>query len=452
MQLNFIYRCLLSSFLILFLSACGGESSSNSLADAIQETISYELPTATTTVPTLIVIMNWSDYSESDATLWRDKFFNVNTNSVNQWLDETMQGALSIAPVAETSGTANDGIIMVDMGKAHPGGYDDTAFRDTEIKNAITSTEVVNNVDFAALDLDGDGVLNTQELQIIFIVAGGEMSYGDDVSYSIWAHQWSFGSTSGPVVDGVSVMQTSSDPAKTGTYARFGAHHGNHSATIGVIVHEMGHSMLNLGDYYDDGGGSGLGWYDVMSGGSWAQKSGDNYAGETPTQYSVYNRIDTKLTMSVTDVSSSQTLSIKCDSNQLVKLLTSKTNEYFLLECRDTSKTNSDISLSYYDGAFGEDRLFAMLYHVDTAKYDNTEDGIQTDTNHYKVALVEKDTGVLMTSQENRSADFDDVYIVGDTITSDRTNLYDGTLTGYSLEVTAEDTATRTMTIKITKN
>jgi len=92
------------------------------------------------------------------------------------------------------------------------------------------------------------------------------------------------------------------------------------------------------------------------------------------------------------------------------------------------------------------------LYHVDTDKDGNSEGGTQTADNHYKVALVEKDTSEVMTSDNHPSADFDDVYVVGDTIDSSRVKLYDGTATGYTLEVTAQDTTARTMTIQITKD
>ena len=407
---------------------------------------------ATVNVPTLVVVMNWNDYAEDDAADWYDKFFNINADSVNRWFFETMGGAISITPVDETSGTHDDGIIMVDMGKDHPGGNDNTEFRDTEIVNAITSDEVVDNVDFAALDTNGDGILNQKELQIIFIVSGGEMSFGDPIDHSIWAHSWSFASNAGPEVDGVHVMQHSSDLEKAGSYARFGANHNDHQATIGVIVHEMGHSLLDLEDYYDDGDGSGLGWYDVMSGGSWARKEGDNYAGQTPTQYSAYNRIDTGFDMNVTDVANTQTLTIGCSSKDILKLVTSKDSEYFLVACRDTAKANSDISMNYADNNFTENRLFMSVYHVDDEKDGNTEDGDQNTTHHYKVAFLEKDTSTLMTSTEHEHADFSDVYIVGDSIDRDKILFYDDTQTGFSIDVESEDTAARTMTIKITKN
>lgn len=402
-------------------------------------------------IPTLVVIMSWNNYTETDPLIWSNKIFNPNENSVNQWYRETDNGRLQLIPVMESSGTDNDGVIIVNMGKDHPGGFDYTTFRDTEIANAISNAEVVDNVDFAALDTDGDGALNKQELQIIFIVAGGEESYGDPADHSIWAHAWAFPSNSTLQADGVYVMRYTGNEATSGSYARFGAKHDTHSATIGVIVHELGHSLLGLGDYYDNGGGSGLGYYDIMSNGSWAFQNSDIYHGQTPTQYSAYNRIDTGLDTNLAEVNATQELQIKCSSNELIKLITPKTNEYFLIECRDTSKSNSDISFSIADSSFTENRLFLMSYHVDTDKTDNTQDGVQTNLNHYKVALVEKDTLTLMTSTTGIYANYDDVYTLGNVISTAQTRLYDGTVTNYALEVLSEDYNTRTMTVRITK-
>jgi len=400
-------------------------------------------------IPALVVIMNWNDYAENDPTLWHDKFFNLSKNSVNSWFNENTVGEISFTPVSETQGIANDGIVTVSMNKNHPGGGDDYEFRDTEIVNAITSAAVVDSVDFTVLDSNGDGILSAKELQIIFIVAGGEESHGDNSAHSIWAHSWSFPSNSSLKVDGVYVMKYSGDEQTSGTYARFGANHGSHKATIGIICHELGHAAFNLEDYYDDGGGSGLGVYDIMSNGSWAYKLSDDYPGQTPTQYSVFNKIDAGLDVNVTEVVASQEFTMECDGREFVKLLTSKSNEYFLLECRDTAKSNSDISFAGTDSSFGENRLFAMLYHIDTDKDDNTEDGSQTSSHHYKVGLVEKDSSTLMTAKAGIDAEFRDVYTLGDVIT--KTKLYNDSSTNYAIEIADEDYSARTIKIKITK-
>jgi M6 family metalloprotease-like protein len=447
--LRFILQASIVLYAFLVLNGCGEENNSfNPTSSNVNE---YIYSSTKKLTPTLVIIMNWDNYIENDPSIWYDKIFNLSNNSVNRWYNETTLGEIGLIPVDETSGTINDGIIIVDMNKSHPGGANDLSFRDIEIVNAITNSEVVNNVDFAALDLDGDRNLNSKELQIIFIVAGGEESYGDPSFKSIWAHAWTFDSDSTLKVDGVYVMKNTGDISTLGTYCRFGAMHGDHKATIGIMAHELGHSLFNLYDYYDDGGGSGLGWYDIMSGGSWAMSTTDTYDGETPTQFSAYNRLDAKLNTKLSTLNRSNEITIKCDSGDIIKLLTSKANEYFLIECRDTAKANSDISLNYSDSSFTDDRLFAMIYHVDIYKNGNNQDGLQTATNHYKVALVENDDTVLMTSKEGINADFIDVYNAGDKVSISKTILYDGTYTYYAIDVISSNYTDRTMTIKITK-
>ena len=394
--------------------------------------------------------MNWTDYSETDASLWHNKFFNKNANSVAQWYHETSLGGLNIIPVKETSGSINDGIIMVDMGIAHPGGYNNKSFRNTHIANAIKNSEVVNNVNFQDYDIDNNGRLDIHEIQIVFIVAGGEESYGDNIDTSIWAHAWAFSSHVAPVVDGVMVMamDPSGNKDYSGSFSRFGENHEDHKATIGVIVHELGHAMLSLRDFYDDGGGSGLGWYDVMSGGSWAKQASDRYKGSTPTQFSTYNKTLAGFNMNRTVVNSSTTVTIKCSANDDIQLTTTNSNEYFLIECRDTQKANSDISFSRLNPSF-QNRLFTLIYHVDDNKTNNHEDGIQNSSNHYNISILEKDSSTnVMTAEPNIEADYNDVYIQGDVIERSKTHLYNGNPSGYRIEITNEDYVNRTMTIK----
>jgi hypothetical protein len=105
----------------------------------------------------------------------------------------------------------------------------------------------------------------------------------------------------------------------------------------------------------------------------------------------------------------------------------------------------------HYNGNF-QNRLLTLIYHVDDLKINNHQDGIQTNSHHYNIAILEKDPSTnVMTTQTGIGADYRDVYIQGDVIESSKTHLYDGTATGYRIEVTNEDYTNRTMTIKISK-
>jgi len=407
-------------------------------------------------VPTLIIIMNWDDYSENDPQIWHQKFFDKASKSVNRWYYYATEADAELIPVKENSGTADDGVITIDMHKPHPGGYNDTTFRDEEITYAITNSEVDNNIDFSQYDTNGDGNISYDELQIVFIVAGGEEAYGDARRKSVWAHAWNYEESQNPRLDGVDLMKYTGDFKTSGVYVKFGASHAidtsnEHKATVGIMAHEMSHSLFDLYDLYDLSGGSGVGAYDIMSNGTWTKSSTDAYYGETPTGFSSFSKIDARLDLNISSISSSSEVTIRCSANSLTKLVTNKTNEYFLLECRDSAKVYSDIAFYEIDKHFTTNKLFAVLYHVDEDKDTNYESGVQTEYNHYKVALVEKNTFVKMTSTEGIEADYNDVYDVGDVIDTSRTRLYDGTATGYKIEVTNANYTDRSMSFKITR-
>lgn len=470
MRENF-FIVFMTLFMLLF-SACGSVSSDSSETNSTQLNNPSESQTigdvvfeeTTVQIPTLVVIMNWTDYSENNPQVWYDKIFNKNANSVNRWYYDSSDANIELVPVNENSGISNDGIVTVGMNEAHPGGYSDISFRDTQIKNAIESFTVNSAIDFKSYDTNGDGGISRSEMQIIFIVAGGEESYGDSTSNSIWAHSWSFESNKAPKLDDVYLMRAASTTAASGNYSKFGATHSigridEHKASIGIIAHELGHSLFNLEDLYNDSyGHSGLGYYDIMSGGSWGRKTIDDYEGDTPTQFSAYSKIDTGINtdiVTITPTSSGKEIVLKCSSNEYLKLTTASSDEYFLLECRDSARVDSDRTFYTLDSTFTENRLFALLYHVDENKFSSTalanrEEGTQSATNHYAVRLVERDTSFSLTSTDGVKAKFSDAYTQGQTIDSEKTKSYSGTL-GYNILVDSSDYANRTMTFKITR-
>ncbi len=447
MQKNIITYLFLS--FLAFFTACCNSSNTSGLEDE------NFLPPKST-VPTVVVILNWIDYSETDPTLWHNKVFNKSYNSINRWFAANTESSIELLPVHESDGVADDGVITVDMGEKNPGGYDDTVVRDVELRAAITSKTVDDAIDFSVYDLDKNGDISRDELQIIFIVSGGEQAYGDSAKKSVWAHTWNYENSEAPKVDGVNLMRDTGEAKTSGIYAMFGARHSvdkldEHKAVVGIMAHEMGHALFDLYDLYDNGGGSGLGYYDIMSGGTWARKASDTYDGETPTQYTVFTKLDAKLQMRLTTLNSSGTVTLKCSENEGIKLTSSKSNEYFLLACRDTQRVDSDRSFNYIDSRFTDNRLFATLYHVDEDKEGNTESGEQTEYHHYKVALVQKDDNVKMTAVEGIDARFSYAYIDGDTIDAEKIKLYDNSSTGYSIRVLSSNYSTREMTFKITK-
>jgi len=125
-------------------------------------------------------------------------------------------------------------------------------------------------IDFSRFDENGDGLVDN-----LFIVHAGPGAEETQNRTDMWSHKWqlSDGSTPYQTADGVKVDGYTVQPE------RF---EDGKLITIGVFAHEFGHT-LGLPDLYDtDYSSSGLGWFCLMAGGSWARSSQDSAPGSSP--------------------------------------------------------------------------------------------------------------------------------------------------------------------------
>ena len=76
---------------------------------------------------------------------------------------------------------SNDGVVTVTMSGNHPDTQKNSW--DCHASTAISATD--SSVNYAAYDTDGDGELSVTELQVIFLVAGGE-SAGIIKQIALW--------------------------------------------------------------------------------------------------------------------------------------------------------------------------------------------------------------------------------------------------------------------------
>jgi immune inhibitor A len=116
-------------------------------------------------------------------------------------------------------------------------------------------------VDFSTYDNDGDGVVDA--LVVISAGRGGEAT-GD--SGDIWSHSWDVPT---PIaVDGVAVSGYAIAAEDT---------------CLGVLTHEVGHSLMHWPDLYDtDFASAGTGQWDLMAAGAW---NGDGHRPAHPSGY-----------------------------------------------------------------------------------------------------------------------------------------------------------------------
>jgi M6 family metalloprotease-like protein len=244
----------------------------------------------TGTQKVLVILAQFSDQLPvgTVASDWSNLFFGA-TNSIKSYYTQVSYNQFDLAPAEESNGTANDGVVgWLTVPDVHPG----TSFNDQFVAHAINTADPF--VNFAAFDTNHDGYVSVDELHIAVVAAGYENAYvvSTPCGKMIWAHEGSFNDSSAPLVDGVKVAAGSHN----GGYTTFGEIHCDageflpaHPATIGIVVHELGHD-LGLPDLYDTIGlTAGIGDWSIMGTGVW-NSAGGGYAGNSPAHPDPWSR------------------------------------------------------------------------------------------------------------------------------------------------------------------
>lgn len=302
----------------------------------------------------LVLLVEFSNmsiqYSDSE---WSQTFFGTTNKSVNHYYKEVSGNQLNFVPANETKGTANDGIVKVTLNHVHESGS-------TVVAEALAAADPY--IDMASYDTDGDGYIQDDELRIVTILAGYEASY-DSQTPSVWGHKTSLSAENAPVLDGVMLCEG----WHGGSYTQQGERQGNHQATIGILAHELGHT-LGLPDLYDtDGSSSGVGMHSLMGLGSWGSMVNE-YSGATPVHLDAWSKIMLGYvtpTIARSETSQSYTLhSISTGAYNVVQVPISEPDQYFLLENRQAE--GYDRGLNYAGGI--------AIWHIDQSRTGNYDD------------------------------------------------------------------------------
>ncbi|MBI4917706.1 MAG: M6 family metalloprotease domain-containing protein [Acidobacteria bacterium] len=389
------------------------------------------LSAGTTVQPLLVILVQFTDRAPVGATAaeFRDAFFGASLSVADYYRDATF-GKLEMTPVADSQGTAGDGVVgWLSLPMAHPnygikgvtGGSVTQLQKDQAahaqrlaVKAAIQAADPY--VDFAALDRDGSGALDRSELGVVVITAGWEASYGGYktlFSPANWGHRWSLGfrdeigQVDAPVVDGMRVGESGSG----GGYSSFGEWmqstgvnteplSGNgHRSTIGVMVHELGHDTLGLPDLYDtDGSSAGVGGWCLMGGGSWGNDPAVSpWGGSVPVLLSAWSKLQTDVVRPV-DLQGTGTTTAPPAANApaVYRVGSGIDNEYFLLEYR--APVGWDAGLKRWgDGSFTAGGGLAV-WHVDDYVGNN-------DTESHKRVDLEEANGLTLLDFDENEAD-----------------------------------------------
>ena len=318
--------------------------------------------------------------------------FDADRKSVRHYYRAASLGKLNIIPSRERHGTSNDGVVgWLRLGATMPAA---TVSNTSLYKSNRVAADAINAamayVDFTAYDNNGDGILTSRELGIMVVVSGYEGSYGrngneqsledDTTSPRFWGQSRNFSSGSRvdiPVQHSEGRRVAINTRSNGMTYSILAELHGDHFATLGIMVHELGHSLFGLPDLYDvSGASSGVGVWSVMSYGSWGEAAEDREAGETPVLPDAWMRLSLGWIEPMLPTAGSLHSAFAAGDDQatVIKIPTAEPSEYFLVENRQHYGYDTGLTVLLGTTRFGglavwhiDDRVGSPGYNNDNA-------------------------------------------------------------------------------------
>ncbi|ENO2186600.1 M6 family metalloprotease domain-containing protein [Vibrio alginolyticus] len=365
--------------------------------------------------PLLVVQVSFDD--QAMVHDFEQRVFNTNGQSVVDYFDKNSQGKFKVVPALESYGTANDGVIDVTVAQSHPNCHSSSTDKTCTAKLNAVFTEAYQKLDpyfnLSAYDSNQNGTVEPSELSVMFIFAGGDRSTGVLNRPAIWPHKFSH--------DDVTL-----DGKKITDYCVFADYQVDHQATLGVIVHELGHLMLGLPDLYARNSDASIGSWGVMGGGSWARKPGDSYAGDTPVNMSAWSKHAAGFVVPTVTHESPAPISVNNDDVKLVYL------DPYLKEFGPRVYLENR-TFSGYDRALTAEGILATSVNVQNRF---------NDVGAMQVQIMQAD-GLNELENDGRS-DADDLYPNGGNVISDTSTPGLRTITGFDTGVRISNIASNT--------
>jgi len=343
-------------------------------------------PTGTGKLP--VILINFIDTGVTfSAVNFQSLLFGTGTNSMKDYYQEVSKNIFSV-----------DGVVLgwyaASSTKAYygqPTAGDIDGYVGTLVREAVAAVDT-GAFNWAAYDLDGDCYVDA-----VAVIHSGRGQEESGVANDIWSHRWNLNSAYYYGQSNAGEYTTKTPCSKGGfikinDYIMMPEKLGPFMSTIGVFAHEYGHS-LGLPDLYDtDYSSEGVGEWSLMASGSWTYVT---VPGDRPAHFDPWSKywlgwITPELITGTTQRSMAPRTVYQLLSG------TPTSGEYFLAENRQ--KTGFDAGLP------GSGLL---VWHVDTAKADNTNECVPTTatyctTAHYKVALVQADGNFDLEKGVNR--------------------------------------------------
>ena len=320
--------------------------------------------------------------------------------SVADFFATASKGKFIMSSAQESHGTENDGVVgWLRLGSETPSATSmtTTAYKSNRIA-ADAINAAMNYVDFTQYDIDDNGLVTANELGITILLGGYEASYGrdavgktlaDDVSSPrVWGQSRTFVTIS----SGVSIPQQTVNSKKVRintssngmTYSIMGERHGDHPLTMGIVTHELGHTLLDLPDLYDTQGSSnGVGGWSLMGYGSWGKARQDSYPGATPVMLDAWSRLALGWANEVL-VTSGELSYLNAHELDVLKIPTINQDEYFLVENRRHQGYDQGLYYFLYSTSFGG----LALWHIDDSVGRQNLNNDNANVNRKRVDLV----------------------------------------------------------------
>lgn len=256
-------------------------------------------------------------------------------------------------------------------------------------REAVDAAELAGT-NFNVYDNDNDGDVDG----ILAVHSGPGAEVGSMTQY-IWSHRWVLngGTIGSAFYDGVTINDYMMNPETRGTITN------PRLVGIGVFCHEFGHN-LGLPDLYDtdnaNGDSEGIGNWCLMAGAAYL--GGENRPGNLSAWCREENGWDTPTQLTIGNTGTYTLNAASTTKDEILRINTNLSNEYFLLENRQLTGLDSDIP-----------GTGLAIWHINTIQTNGFGNGVNADEDLKGVDLEEADGNNDLDYEVNRG-DGGDLY------------------------------------------
>lgn len=308
----------------------------------------------------LVILVSFANRAfVSTPSDWNTTFFSstAGAKSLANYFNDNSIGKVSISPVTHTQTGNPAGVISVTLAGNHPntGSVLNLATETTWANQALAAAS--SYIDFSTLDTNANGVLDTDEASVYFILSGYDASSTTELP-SIWSHS-TIDFTGSPelTVDGIKIRRWSATGERADAAQR---------TRMGIVTHEAAHLLFNLPDLFDTTAKTpGVGIFSLMGTGCWGLTLADFVQGATPVNLDAWSRqylgwATPRIPMTTASMTFAGALS---SANAPVKLADPRvsTNEYYLIENRPPTGWDAGMLRSFVDSWSGG----LLVLHID---------------------------------------------------------------------------------------